>query len=227
MQNVRDLLESERETERRFVLEAAGEAPHPSGWPAALLVFHLASWREQLRDGLIQASRGEVIPAPPNDIDGFNDAALARGAGVSLTDAAASAGGLLEDLIDLWATMGERPFTWYVARTTGEALIRNSYVHPRNHISEHFIERGDPARGYRLYEETAAALRKADAPGHTLGAALYNLACARVAQGRHDEALRLLEEALPMRDDMRATAAKDRDLEPLRAEPRFQALLQR
>ena len=225
MNDVRDLLESEREAERQFVSEAAAEAPHPTGWPAALLMFHVASWREQLRDGLIQASRGEARPAPPSDVDAFNAATLAKGSGVLLSDAASSAEGLLDDLVDLWATIGDRPFSWYIARTTGEALVRNSYVHPRNHISEHFIERADRARGYRIYEETAASLRKAEAPGHTLGAALYNLACARVGQRRHDEALRLLEEAMPMRDDIRAMAAKDRDLEPLRDDPRFHAML--
>jgi hypothetical protein len=225
MHDVRDLLESEREAERRFVSEAAAEAPHPTGWPAALLMFHVASWRQQLRDALIQASRGETIPAPPSDVDAFNAAALAKGASVPLTDAASGAERLLDDLIDLWATIGERPFPWYIARTTGEALVRNSYLHPRNHISEHFVERADRDRRYRLYEETAAALRKAEAPGHTLGAALYNLACARVGQRRLDEALHLLEEAMPMRDDLRATAAKDRDLEPLRDDPRFQAML--
>jgi len=227
MNDVRDLLESEREAERQFVSVAAAEAPHPSGWPAALLMFHIASWREQLRDGLIQLSRGEATPAPPSDVDAFNAATLASGAGVLLTDAAASAERLLDDLIDLWATIGDRRFNWYIARTTGEALVRNSYAHPRNHISEHFIERADPARGYRIYEETAAALRKSEAPGHTLGVALYNLACARVGQRRYDEALRLLAEAMPMRDDLRGTAAKDRDLEPLRNDPRFQVLLKR
>jgi len=103
--------------------------------------------------------------------------------------------------MDMWKAMGDRPFTWYVARRTGEALIRNSYAHLRNHLAEHFIERGDRASGYRIYEESAIELRKGEAPGHILGPALYNVACARAGQGRADEALRLLEEALPMLAD--------------------------
>jgi hypothetical protein len=225
MRNVRDLLQAEREFEQQFAVDVADEPKHPTGWPAALLLAHVASWREVLRDGLIEAGRGEPVSAPTIDVDAFNAAELARSAGVSLDEAARRADTLLGDLIDLWATLGDRPFSWYIAKTTGEALVRNSYAHPRNHLAEHFIERADRARGYQIYEASAVALRQAEAPPTTLGTALYNLAKARVGQRRHDEALRLLEEALPMRADLRAGAAADADLAPLRTEPRFQGLL--
>jgi tetratricopeptide (TPR) repeat protein len=226
MRNVRDLLEAEREFEQQFAVDVADEPKHPTGWPAALLMAHIASWREVLRGGLIEASRGEPVAAPTIDVDAFNAAELARSAAVSLEEAARRADTLLGDLIDLWATLGDRPFSWYIAKTTGEALVRNSYAHPRNHLAEHFIERGDRARGYQMYEESAIALRQAEAPPTTLGTALYNLACARVGQRRHDEALRLLEEALPMRLDIRAGAAADPDLATLSTDPRFQRLLE-
>jgi tetratricopeptide (TPR) repeat protein len=174
---------------------------------------------------LIEASRGEAVSAPPADIDAFNAVELARSAGTSLEEAATRADVLLGDLIDLWATLGDRPFSWYIAKTTGEALVRNSYAHARNHLAEHFIERGDRARGYQIYEESATALRQAETPPTTLGTALYNLACARVGQRKYDEAIHLLEEALPMRSDLQAGAAADPDLAPLRTDPRFQRLV--
>jgi hypothetical protein len=225
MKDVLHLLESEREAERRFVAEAAGEPAYPRGWSAGVLMAHIASWREKLRGALIEASRGEPVSAPPTDIDAFNAAELARSSGISLEEAAPRADALLGDLIDLWATLGDRPFSWYIARTTGEALVRNSYSHPRNHLAEHYLERGDRRRGPEIYEETASELRRVDAPGHTLGAALYNLACGRVAQGRQDEALELLAEAFPMRDVLRSDAATDPRLASLKTRPRFQALL--
>ena len=225
MKSVRELLEAEREIERGFVAGARTEAPHPTGWSAALLMFHLAVWRERLGDALRQVDRGETHAPPPDNVDELNDRELAAGASESLDDTAKRSDAALGELIALWTSMGDRPFEWYVAKTTGEALIRNSYHHPRVHLAEHFIELGDVARGHRLYEESATQLRKASAPPHTLGAAIYNLACARVAQGKPEEAVRLLEEALPMRPDLPSLAAADPDLAPLRDQPRFRAIV--
>ena len=164
MKEVLRLLEAERETERKFVAEAATEPDFPRGWPAGLLMAHIASWRIRLRDSLIQASRGEPISGPPADIDAVNAAQLARDAGVSLEEAARRADTLLGDLIDLWATSGDRPFSWFTAKTTGEALIRNSYIHPRRHLAEHYVERGDRSRGAEIREETMAELERVGAP---------------------------------------------------------------
>jgi hypothetical protein len=161
---ITSLLETERETERRFVAEAATEADFPGGWPAGLLMAHIGAWRTRLRDSLIEASRGLPVSRPPSDIDGVNAAQLARDAGISLEEAAAQAETRLADLLDLWATLGDRPFSWFTAKTIGEALVRNSYIHPRRHLAEHYVERGDAARGARLKSETLAELRRVGAP---------------------------------------------------------------
>src|SRR5438309_8233916 len=189
MKDVRHLLESQREAERRFVAEAAGERDFPHGWSAGLLMAHIAAWRERLRGSLIEAIRREPVSEPPIDIEAVNAAQLARDAGVSLEEGAARAEAMLVDQIELWATLGDRPFSWFTAKTTGEALVRNSYLHPRTHLAEHYLERGDRTRGVEIFEDTLGELRRAETPGHVLVPAIYNLAYGRVAQGRQDEAL--------------------------------------
>jgi hypothetical protein len=218
-------LESQRDLERKFVAEALQSETQPKGWPAALVMFHISMWRERLRNALIEFRHARPYTAPPESIDEVNDAELASGIGTPLADAAARSEKLLTELIALAGELGDRPFKWFTANTTGEALLRNSYVHPRNHIAEYMKENGDQAGFQRLTEDGASEMRAIAAPAHILGATLYNLAGVRVAEGRTDDALALLQEALPMRPDARLVAATDADFAPLRDNARFKALV--
>src|SRR5256714_15174997 len=99
MKDVLRLLEAERETERQFVTEAATEQDFPRGWPAALLMAHIASWRNRLLYSLIQASRGQPVSGPPAAIDAFNAVELADTARISLAEASTRADPPVADLI--------------------------------------------------------------------------------------------------------------------------------
>jgi len=224
MTDVRRALEAEREMEREFVAEARKSETAPKGWPAALVMFHICMWRERVCNALTEVREGRSYTQPPNQ-DEVNDAELASGLGVSLTDIAERSDVLLASLIKLWDDLGERPFKWYGNNTTTEAILRNSYVHPRNHIVDYLKDNGDADGAHRLQEDAAAEMREFAAPPIALGAALYKLACARVAQDRLDEALELLVEAFPMRPDMKEAAPKDPDLEALHDNPGFKALV--
>jgi hypothetical protein len=103
--------------------------------------------------------------------------------------------------------------------------VRNSYFHPRLHISDYWHESGSNDRAHSLIESTVDELRELWPSPLILGAGLYNLACVRAGQDRHAEALDLLEEAAPMRPDLCAAAAQDSDLADLQDEPRFQAIV--
>lgn len=168
MKDVLRLLEAERQLERDLVAEAATLPAVATVWPTSLLMFHISAWRERLRNSLRQLQDGRPPIGPPENVDEFNNRELAEAANVSLEDAAGRAGSGLNDVIALWNAMGDRPFKWFTAVTTSEAVVRNSYVHPRNHIGEHFVERGARERGHRIFEETREALRVADAPAHVI-----------------------------------------------------------
>jgi hypothetical protein len=226
MTDVRKALEAEREMEREFVAEARKSETAPKGWPAALNLFHICMWRERLKNGLTEFREGRTYTPPPANVDETNDAELAGGLGVALVDIAERADVLLVSLIKLWDELGERPFKWYANNTTTEALLRNSYVHPRNHIVAYLKENGDQAGANRLLEDAVTDMREVQAPPLALGAALYNLACLRVAQDRLDEGLELLMEAFPMRPDLKESAPDDKDLEMLHDNPAFKALTQ-
>jgi len=219
-------LRKQQDLEKAFVAEAAGKPEPSSGWTPTMTMFHIAQWRDRLWNGLTETAAERPVNAPPGDIDELNDAEMVGATGVSLVDAAARSEAALTSIIAMWETLGDRPFNWYISETTGEAILRNSYLHPRIHLADQFLQRGDAARSQRLTEETASELRAVEAPERVLGAALYNLAAVRATQLRSDEALDLLEESLAMREDLRTGAAANEDFASVRGEPRFRALTQ-
>ena len=226
LEAIRGALESERKVEREFVEKARQSETAPKGWPAALVMFHLGMWRERMRDALTELAEGrpQTQPPPIEQQDELNDAELAGGIGTPLSDAAARCDHLLGEIIEVYEKVGDQPYRWYRARTTTEAVLGNSYTHPRSHMYAYLRENGDTESANQLYEEAVAQLRAMSATEIPMGAMLYNLACARVGQERHDEAMSLLEETLRLRPDLKPNLIADEDLAPLREDPRFQEL---
>jgi tetratricopeptide (TPR) repeat protein len=222
---VRRALEVQKKVEQDFVEEARHSETAPKGWPAALNMFHIGMWRERMRQSLTDLSEGREPTPPPENANEVNDAELANGIGTPLADAAARSEHLLGEIMDLYDWLGDRPLQWYRNKTTTEAVLGNSVNHPRQHLYAYLRENGELERANRLLEEGAALLREVNAPPLQLGAALYNLAAAHVYQGRLDDALTLLEEALPMRPDFKESAPKDSGLADLHDDERFKALM--
>jgi putative intracellular protease/amidase len=79
-------------------------------------------------------------------------------------------------------------------------------------------------RGGELDAAIDAGRRAAEFP-EVRSDALYNLACAYALQGKKDDALRALEEAVASGFDTRWTLVHDPDLASIRAEARFQEIL--
>lgn len=211
--------------EHEFVERARASEKAPKGWPAALVMFHIAMWRERLRNALSEEAAGRSHVAQPGNADEINETELPNGIGTPLSDAAARSDHLLGEIIDLYETLGDRPFEWMVNNTTAEAILGNSYMHARVHIYEYLRDNGDLDGANALFEKAESELRAIDAPTPQLGTATYNLACARANQGRFNEAIELLGQAFEMRPAMKRFVANDLDLAPLREDPRFQAFV--
>lgn len=187
-------------------------------------MYHLGMWRERLRNAFAEVNDGKPFTHPPTGVDELNDAELPHGIGTPLADAAARLDLLLGELIELYGKVGERPFDWYAAANTSEAVLRNSYTHPRVHLAAYWTENGHLDRAARLWEDAQPDLMACEVSPRFVALAQYNLACVRVAQGELDEAMRLLEEALPASEVLKAAAPKDAELEALYERPRFQEI---
>lgn len=218
-------LERERKAEQDFVELTLRNERAPRGWPAALIMFHVGMWRERLRNALADLAAGRDPARPPRDIDEFNASELADGIGTPIADAAGRADHLHGELIELYRAIGERRLEWYTARNTTEAILRNSYMHPRNHMYAYLRENGEDAHAFDLFEQAFTEMREASAPALILQSSQYNLACVRAAQGRIDDAIELLKEVLAARPDLKAAAPGEADFATLREDARFQELV--
>ena len=137
----------------------------PKGWPAALVMFHVAMWRERMRECLLTTSQGGTYQLP-GERDEINDAELASGIGTPLADAAARSDRLLSEIIELLPKVGERGVNWFGKRSVTDAVLRNSYTHPRRHICDYMLENGDADAAHKLRDDGLNELRALSAPDY-------------------------------------------------------------
>jgi hypothetical protein len=145
------------------VERARKEETAPKGWPAALLMFHIGMWRERMRDSLAASVEGREYKLP-GARDEINDRELAAGIGTPLNDASARADHLLTEISDLFGKVGDRPVQWFAQVSASDAVLRNSYAHPRVHICEYLAENGDAALAEKLRGEALSELGELSAP---------------------------------------------------------------
>ena len=137
----------------------------PKGWPAALNMFHIAMWRERMRDALAAAIDGREYKLP-GTVSDINDSELPNGIGTPLTDAAARADHLLSEIEELFPKLGNKQMDWFGQKSAVDAVLRNSYSHPRRHICEYLIENGDTDQAQRLLDDALKELQEIAAPDY-------------------------------------------------------------
>jgi tetratricopeptide (TPR) repeat protein len=97
-------------------------------------------------------------------------------------------------------------------------------IQARSELGRMLLMSGDRAGAIQTYEVLVA---RSDVPARTKSTALYNLACAHALEGHKDAALGRLEEAVAAGFTNASEISADSDLESLRQEPRYRALLER
>ncbi|HEX5441371.1 MAG TPA: hypothetical protein VFW76_10835, partial [Ktedonobacterales bacterium] len=136
---------------------------------------------------------------------------------------------------DLVAVMERLPDSALVA-TSGAAdgpeaavllasIISNGYQHPEEHLAEIAAARGDQERASTIQQRILDDVVALDASAEVMATVRYNLACALAARGPRADVITLLRQSFADSPRLLALSRQDTDLDPLRDDPDFQALI--
>jgi hypothetical protein len=114
---------------------------------------------------------------------------------------------------------------WLRGRQLGLQIIVRGFWHPQGHLGEYYAAHGRPDRAVTLAEYAAAGAGYLTAPPAAQGMAYYNLACAQARASLIAGAVSSLEVAVRLNPDLRLNARRDADLDRLRGDTGFSALL--
>lgn len=202
-------------------------APVAGQWTAKDNVAHLNAWREHAAHLLESVQRGEEPEGPVDDrdLDARNAVIYEAHRDKSAADVRAAIATSYAALIAAVAASSAEDLLR--ERPGGSALWHlvpgNGHGHVAQHVSSWAGEHDDPEGA------EAVALWS-----HQIGVELfpeekviadYNLACFYGRNGRAEEALPLLRDALRVSPDLVPFALEDPDLTPIRDDPRVQSLL--
>jgi hypothetical protein len=230
------LLRRARQDEQAMVAEltdaertAAGTPEH---WSARDVVAHMATWRQLHAQKLAAALRGEVPPRWTDMalVDQINSEAFARHQQRSWPEVLNESERAFDALYQQVDRMAEEElsdpnrYDWQEDEPLWGETLGNGVWHPYTHLTEYYRQRGDAARVVGLHEALVRTLAEMHAPPKLGSNAIYNLACVYATNGRPDDALAALPEALRLNPHLVEWAQKDHDLESLWGDPAFQAL---
>src|SRR2546425_8465760 len=156
-----ELLGREHNDEREVVGRAETHEELPAGaWQAVTYVGHFAHWRQMLAARVGALLAGEALGPAPADIEAENEMHLAR-------DRQTLAADLINEWQESWAQMHQlvrgcseedlsKDPSWFGAVSVGVAIVRNSYTHPRDHLVDFWLDRGDREKASELCLDLSA-----------------------------------------------------------------------
>jgi hypothetical protein len=218
--------------QEQVLLAAApqGEEGGPSCWAALPLIAHNTEFRRQqvqrlraIRSGQAPPEFAEVDHRSP-DLYAELQAQPADAVG---RDSWRVSGELIEELgsVSQADLLDPSRNPWLRGRQLWLQVIVRGFWHPAGHLGGYYLSHGQAARAVSLAEQAAATAAVLGAPDPARGMASYNLACAQAGAGLLGEAAATVAEAVALNPDVRANAARDSDLAPVRDRGLLAALL--
>lgn len=202
-------------------------------WAPKEYIGHIAYWRDREAERVQALTNGELVPLN-DDYQALNTESFdylfrntwenAMAQSRQSTETLVTAVEAAPDATLLGPVRPPQPDD-VATPTLIELVINNGYLHPLQHLAEITAARGDTATAAAMQRRALGAIIALDAgPGATSNAR-YNVACSFARSGDRAETLELLRQAFADNPRLIAWARQDSDLDPLRDDPAFQALV--
>jgi hypothetical protein len=230
-----DLLERAYHAEQAFVAglreEERAALGAPDAWSAKDVVAHVGAWKGRMASDLLAVLRGAADSAP--DIDAVNRSIYDEYQARPWEDVLAMTDANYRALVDAVQAMDEAGLRHDPA-LPGEArqpvwrrvALGGGFGHPLAHLIEYHSRRGQGERAAGLTETLYHLLLPLDDSPDYRGTLLYNRACARALAGRQAGAVSELREAFRLRPDLVEWSKTDSDLDSLRGDAEYRALVE-
>lgn len=200
-------------------------------WAPKEIIAHLAFWRDCETARAETVGRGETGPVY-DDFQTMNTESFDSLASNTWEQAIERSRQSVEALIAAMEALPDtilvgpaRPATETGTVSVVEAIVNNGYTHPQQHLAGMTAARGDKEGSAAIQRRMLDAIIALDAGPQVTANARYNLACALAATGPRDEVIALLRQSIADNPRLIAWARQDSDLDSLREDTEFQALV--
>jgi tetratricopeptide (TPR) repeat protein len=198
-------------------------------WAPKEVIAHLAYWKNRQIARVDAVARGEELPKGP-DWGQLNTETWPEHARLSWDESVARSDQATRDLVaalqrvppELMVNADDQnsPANLLIATTLG-----NSLGHIAEHMANYYHSRGEHERATSIQQGAVQAVVEAHLGPSAEASARYNLACYYALHEQPDDAIRELRQAFARLPDLIPWAREDHDLDSLRDNPAFQALV--
>jgi len=230
--NMLDLFSSMHKELKAIVSRLTDEEKNARGsieqWSVKDILVHLAFWGSHFNRQVEKAIAGQTVPVAGDYYEILNDGILMRNLDKPLEDARREEEAVFNQTIRLLEGMNEdelvdfEKYAFLEKRSLLDRALGTECWHVLSHISDYYVKKGQIEKAEVLQVSYTEKLKsfptwKANA--------VYNLACFYSLCGKKEQALRNLKVAFSERPQLMEWSKQDTDIDPLRDDPRYQALL--
>lgn len=198
-------------------------------WAPKEVIAHLAYWKNRQSARVEAMARGEEAPES-EDWGMVNTETWPEHAQLTWEAAVKRSQDAMRRLIAAIQTLPESALINPDDQESEANLLfgttmGNAVGHVAEHMANHYRSLGQTERAMRVQREVVQEIIDAHLGPGAEGGARYNLACYYALHGQPSDAISELREALARRPDLIPWARQDHDLDSLREDTAFQALV--